>query len=165
MKLRPYIECKDFDEIKNWIQDERTHAMWSAKLMNYPVEKENFRLILQKMAADFGDCPIVAEDDDGKLNGFFCFSVNTSTNEGMFRFIMVNPNLRGHGIGQEMLKLAANTAFEVSKVNAVGLNVFSSNIPAQKCYSKAGFVPRRTDKEAFGYKDELWDRINMIIEK
>ena len=42
MRIRPYIACKDYDEIKNWISDERTHAMWCANLIHFPIEKDNF---------------------------------------------------------------------------------------------------------------------------
>ena len=46
MRLRPFIPYYDFDEIKNWISDERTHAMWCANLIKYPIEKENFENVL-----------------------------------------------------------------------------------------------------------------------
>jgi len=38
MRLRPYIQ--DFDEIINWITDDRTQAMWCANLIHFPIEKE-----------------------------------------------------------------------------------------------------------------------------
>ena len=41
MRLRPFIASKDFEIIKNWISDERTHALWCANLMAYPIKKEN----------------------------------------------------------------------------------------------------------------------------
>ena len=46
MRLRPFIACSDFDVIKNWILDERTHAMWCANLIAYPIEKENFDSVM-----------------------------------------------------------------------------------------------------------------------
>ena len=33
MRIRPYIESKDFDEITKWITEERAHALWCANLM------------------------------------------------------------------------------------------------------------------------------------
>lgn len=82
MRLRPFIPCCDFEEIKNWISNERTHAMWCANLMKYPIEKESFDGLMLEEAARFGNSPYVATTDDGKVIGFFCYSVDLSTNEG-----------------------------------------------------------------------------------
>jgi len=165
MRLRPFILSNDFDEIKNWISDERAHAMWCANLIKYPIEKENFENVMLEAAIRFGDSPYVATTDDGKVIGFFCYSVNLNTNEGMLKFVMVNPSLRGKGLGKEMLQLAIEYAFNITKVVAVHLNVFPENTRAQKCYESIGFVVRKADADAFSFKDESWGRCNMIIKK
>lgn len=165
MRLRPYIPCRDFDEIKNWISDERTHAMWCARLIGYPIEKENFESFMQEIAAKFGDSPYVVTSDEGRIVGFFCYSVDLDTNEGMLKFVMVDPSQRGKGIGKEMLRLAVGYAFDITGAEAVQLNVFSENIRAIKCYESVGFTVRRTDADAFRYKDEAWGRCNMVIKK
>lgn len=41
MRIRPY-QNKDFDIISQWITDERSHALWCANLMTYPLEKNSF---------------------------------------------------------------------------------------------------------------------------
>lgn len=163
MRLRPYIDFKDFNQIKNWIDDERIHAWWCANLIKYPIEKENFHAIMREAAERFNDSPYVATTDSGDLVGFFCYSANVDTNEGMFKFIMTNPEYRGKGYGKEMLKLAVKYAFDISKVDSVQLNVFPQNIRAKKCYEAVGFVERKTDKDTFKYKSELWDRCNMVL--
>ncbi len=164
MRLRPFILC-DFDEIKNWISDERTHAMWCANLIKYPIEKENFYNVMLEISTKFGDSPYVATTDEGKLVGFFCYSVNLSTNEGMLKFVMINPSQRGKGLGKAMLQLAVEYAFNITKVDAVQLNVFPENIRAQKCYESVGFVARKTDADVFNFKDVSWGRCNMVIKK
>lgn len=165
MRLRPFLSCCDFDEIKTWISDERTHAMWCANLLNYPIEKENFDNVMSEAAARFGDSPYVATADDGKTVGFFCYSVNLNTNEGTIKFIMVNPSQRGKGLGKAMLQLAIEYAFNITKVDAVQLNVFPENTRALKCYESVGFAARKTDAGAFCFKDESWSRCNMVIKK
>lgn len=89
MRLRPYIECKDFHEIKNWITEERMHTMWCANLFKFPLEN----------------------------------------------------------------------------VQTVQLNVFPENTRAKKCYESVGFVERKTDLNAFPYKEEAWGRCNMVIRR
>ncbi len=165
MRIRPYVDCKDYDSIRTWITEERTHAMWCANLISFPLEKDNFTKVMHEIAGKFGDSPYVATSDDGQLIGFFCYSANLETNEGMLKFIMINPEYRGKGYGREMLKLAVKYAFDITNVQAVQLNVFPENARAKRCYENAGFTERKTDTKAFIYKDEYWDRCNMIITK
>lgn len=163
MRLRPYIACRDFEEIKNWITEERMHAMWCANLIQFPIERENFEKIMEEAAERFGDSPYVATSDEGELIGFFCYSVNLDNNEGMLKFVMINPRYRGRGYGKEMLRLVVKYAFEITKAQAVHLNVFPENSGAKKCYEAVGFKERKTDLNAFTYKEESWGRCNMII--
>lgn len=165
MRLRPFISDCDFDEIKNWVSDERTHAMWCADLIQYPIEKENFDKVMLEAAIKFGDSPYVATTDDGQVVGFFCYSVNLRTNAGMLKFVMVHPSQRGKGLGKEMLQLAIEYAFHITKVDTVSLNVFPENTSAQKCYESVGFAVRKTDCDAFRFKEESWGRCNMVIKK
>ena len=162
MKLRPYITGTDFEEIKSWIEDERTHAMWCAGRFCYPLAKDNFEETLASMT---DDTPFVAVNEDGDAIGFFCFAYNGDTKEGMLKFIVLNPEFRGKGFAGQMLNSAKDYAFNDVGAEAVHLNVFTENIRARKCYEKAGFVERNLTENAFSYKDESWGRCNMICRK
>ncbi|MCR5337121.1 MAG: GNAT family N-acetyltransferase, partial [Lachnospiraceae bacterium] len=164
MRLRPFEE-KDFEVIKDWIPDERGHAMWCANRFQYPLDKNDFLTVLSDMAKKHGDSPYVVTMDDDVPDGFFCYSTNDETKEGMLKFVVVAPYRRGSGIAQEMFRVALSFAFEETKVNAVHLIVFSVNGRAKKFYEKVGFKERKTDHKAFVYKDEHWSRCNMIIRK
>ncbi len=161
MRIRPY-QNKDFDIISQWITDERSHALWCANLMPYPLEKNSFDALLQETEERFGDSPFVATTNDGQVVGFFCFSVNLHTNEGMLKFVVIDNTMRNKGYGCEMLKLAIKYAFEIAKADAVHLNVFPENPGAKKCYEKVGFKERTLTENAFSFKDESWGRCNMI---
>ena len=164
MELRKYDSGRDFEIIKNWIDDERTHAMWCANLFEYPLNRENFARVLEDAAKKYGDVPYIAMED-GREVGFFCYHTNQNTKEGMLKFVIVNPECRGKGIANEMLKSVVEYAFENTGAELVQLNVFPENIRAKKCYEKAGFVERNITENAFAYKDEFWGRCNMIIRK
>lgn len=165
MRIRPYIATKDFEIIRTWIIDERTHAMWCANLIEFPIDKANFESVLQHDANQYTGSPYVATTDDGTVIGFFCYSSNLDTNEGMLKFVMINDKYRNKGYGREMILLAIKYAFEIAKVDVVQLNVFSENSKAKACYINSGFEERRTDDNVFKYKDESWGRCNMIIRK
>lgn len=164
MRIRPYLN-KDFDMISRWIKDERSHALWCANLISYPLEKKGFDELLLQAEERFNDSPFVATTDEGMVVGFFCFSVNLKTNEGMLKFVVIDDTMRNKGYGCEMVKLAVKYAFEIAKANAVQLNVFPENPSAKKCYQKAGFRERTLTENAFTFEDKSWGRCNMIITK
>lgn len=107
----------------------------------------------------------MATESDGKIIGFFCYSINTDDNTGFLRFVIVDRKKRGAGYGKKMLQLALQYAFDITGVNLVQLNVFEENIAAKHCYQKIGFIEDSISNNAFQYKDELWSRCHMIIEK
>ena len=164
-KLRKYNPEKDFDTIKNWISDERTHALWCANRTKFPLDRSSFDELLDDVSVRCGDSPFVVTDEDDKPIGFFCFSLNNDTNEGMLKFVMVDPDKRGIGLGKEMIRRAVRYAFDVTKADSVQLMVFTENKRARKCYESVGFRERHTDPDAFRYMDESWGRCNMVIEK
>ncbi len=165
MKLRKFDIETDFDMMKDWITDERTHAMWCANLIKYPLSKEHLAETLYDVADRFGDVPYVALSDDDKVVGFFCYTLNNETKEGMLKFVVVDPEARGKGVAREMLSLVVKQAFENSDAAGVQLNVFPENVRAKKCYEKAGFVERNLTPNAFCYKDESWGRCNMAFRR
>lgn len=165
MRIRPYISGLDFDEIEKWITDERMHAMWCANLIRYPLQKRDFEETLEELAVKFKDSPYVATTNEGKLVGFFCYSVNLDTNEGMLKFVVTAPEFRGKGYGREMIALAVKYGFEITKANAVQLNVFSENTNAKKCYLSVGFTERTNTDNAFRFRDEMWTRCNMVMKR
>ena len=165
MNIREYNVDKDFPVIRDWITDERTHAMWCANRTDFPLQKESFDLLLNDMAERFGDKPYVAVDGDGTVEGFFCYSLNQDTQEGMLKYVMVDPARRGRGLGREMIRHAVQYAFDLTGADAVHLMVFSANERARKCYESVGFTERHRQEGAVSYDDEDWDRINMVLTK
>ncbi len=165
MRIRPYIPGKDYEYVSKWIDNERTHAFWSANLLPYPMTQNSFHGLLEKNSIDWTDSAYVATENNGQPIGFFCYSVNTEDNIGFLKFIIVDKTKRGKGYGKEMLNLALQYAFQITGAKAVQLNVFNENPLAKQCYEKIGFVERHIDKGVFSYKDELWSRCNMIISK
>lgn len=165
MRIRPYTENKDYAFLEKWIDGEKTHALWCANRIPYPICKESFRLFLDKNALEWKESAYVATESNGTSVGFFCYSVNATDNTGFLKFVIVDNKKRGMGYGKEMLHLALQYAFQVTGVCLVQLNVFAENIAAKRCYEKVGFVEKSVERNVFSYKDESWSRCHMIIEE
>lgn len=165
MRLRPFIPEIDFDVIRNWINDPRTHALWCADRFEYPLSQKNFDEALRDIRIRNGDSPFVAVGDDETVIGFFCYALHPETNEGLLKFVIVDPAVRGHGRGKAMLRLAVDYAFRISKADAVYLRVFTENTRAVRCYESVGFTEEKTDGNAFTYQAESWRRTSMVIRR
>lgn len=165
MRIRPYIESKDYKYLEKWIDSERIHALWCANQIPYPVSKEGFHDLLEKNAAEYGDSAFVATEDNGEAVGFFCYSVNVEDNTGFLKFIIVDGRKRGAGYGKKMLQLAVRYAFLLTGAESVGLNVFEENSAAKHCYESVGFIETSTKKDIFTYNNESWGRCRMTVGK
>lgn len=165
MRIRPYIEVKDYEYIEKWINDEKIHALWCAGQIPYPVTRQHFHDLLERAAMEWTDSAYVATEEDGTVIGFFCYSINIEDNEGFLKFIVVDPEKRGRGYGKEMLELALKYAFWITGAERVQLNVFSVNHAARRCYEKIGFTQRAVTDHALSYRDESWSRCNMVISR
>ena len=165
MRIRPYIEDKDYPYLEKWIDNERAHAMWCGNYIHYPMTKENLHRTLRENERDWTDSAYVATEDDGTPAGFFCYCIDVSNNTGFLKYVIVDNTKRGRGYGERMLRLALQYAFTITGAQVVQLNVFPENLPAKRCYEKAGFKVRQITKGVFSYRDELWDRCNMAAAK
>ena len=162
--IRQY-RAEDFGFISDWMEDERTHALWCAGRTSYPLSRESFDEFLSAISERNGDVPFVMTDDSGSVDGFFCYSINQETMEGMLKFVMVDPRKRGRGLGREMIRQAVEYAFSSTSAEAVQLMLFDVNERARKCYESAGFTERGRTPDAFAFKGESWARVNMVIKK
>ena len=90
------------------------------------------------------------------------YSINNVNNSGFLKFVVLDSDLRGKGLGTQMVALILKYAFDITSVSVVRLNVFDVNISARKCYSNAGFIEEIMVKDAFAYENEQWGRCHMV---
>ena len=165
MKLRRFDPDADFEQIRAWAPEKKAHAMWCANRFPYPLERNGFLAVLSTLAQRTGDIPFSLAAGGGQTAGFFCFSPDQRSGEGKLKFVIVDPAFRGTGAAQEMLRLACEFAFQETGADRVSLSVFSLNHRAKRAYEKAGFTEIKTERAAFAFGDERWDRCLMTLGK
>lgn len=163
MRIRPYSEGGDYEYLEKWDSDERTHALWCANLIPWPMTKDSLRSLLERNAKEWMDNAYVATQEDGEPLGFFCYSFNVENKEGFLKFIIVDEGKRCCGYGREMLELALQFAFENTGAETVQLNVFAENEIARRCYEKVGFAVQSMEEDVFAYRNERWSRCRMKV--
>lgn len=163
MRLRPY-RPGDFDHIRNWISDRRSHDLWCAGRLSYPVERDAFHRFLADNAGQRGECGLVFAEDDGAPVGFCSFAIDDGDNSGFLKLIIVDGSRRGQGLGGQMLGRVLKYADDIAGVEKVRLVVFDANPAARRCYEKAGFCCEKELPEAFESGAEKWRRFLMAAD-
>jgi ribosomal protein S18 acetylase RimI-like enzyme len=88
---------------------------------------------------------------DQQLCGFVMFTVEQGTFEqdvtrGIVENLYVSPDVRGQGIGTELLS-RAERRLDTRGADAIALNVMATNEPARQFYRERGYSPQRLELE------------------
>lgn len=71
MRIRPYRKT-DASYIREWIADEKVHAMWSAGKLPYGFLENDLENLLAEAEAGYNQSAFTAVLDDGTPVGSFC---------------------------------------------------------------------------------------------
>ncbi len=162
LRLRPYKKC-DSERIAEWIKDEEVFQKWGGERFGeFPIDAAT---IHTKYTEQNGDCveednfyPWVAIDEDNNTVGHFIMRYTNGDNRNLrFGWVIVNSNIRGKGIGTEMLTLGIKYAFEILKVERITIGVFENNEIGHNCYKRVGF------KDFEIVESDPWNVIEMEI--
>ena len=94
MRLRPYRKS-DAKAVRNWIEDERTHALWCGNLLPFPFTEKDFNQYLEETEERRGNSSFTAVMDDGTPAGFLRMGINPALNSGFLGFVVVDAGERG----------------------------------------------------------------------
>ena len=141
MKLRAYKK-EDAPIIASWLLSEEELYKWSADRFNkYPLSGDdiNNNYAPQLEAGRF--FPLTAVDDNDEVIGYFFIRYPREDDDSCVRFgfVILNPDLRGKGLGREMIRLGIQYVKGHLTASKIELGVFENNERAMKCYESAGF--------------------------
>jgi|SRR5690554_370368 len=151
----------DFETFKSWIHSEEELFQFAGPLIPYPVTNESLmkyiqmkdrkplKVVLSSINETIGHCELNFMNGQNRLS----------------RILIGNKDLRGQGIGEQVVRKMVETLFLNKNVHKVDLNVFSWNKAAIKCYEKVGFriIHEKTDEMIVN--DKVWTRLNMVLER
>lgn len=92
----------------------------------------DFRAVRARSASDI----LVAVDPDGVLIG--SIAVGHDSNRGWLHYVSVDPALRGHGVGRDLVQ-AAEQWLAARDVIDIHLTVRSANAQAARFYERIGY--------------------------
>lgn len=163
LRLRPWLK-NDFQHLQTWIPDRRTHALWAADKVPFPLSQKGFSALTEHCEQDSGGTAWTCTKSDGIPVGCFLLSIREKNNSAFVAHVIIDPELRGKGYGTLMMKLLLKYAFEIAGVESVKLSVFDCNPAARKCYENAGFHEVSYTPDAFRFEKEVWGRFLYTAE-
>jgi len=104
-----------------------------------------------------------AVEHDGRCVGSAGLRVDAGQHRATYSIGLFAPELRGHGLGQEITRLVLEWAFGVLGVHRVELEVLAGNSRAIGCYLACGFRQEGIRREAELYPDGWKDFVSMGV--
>ena len=141
MRLRSF-KTEDAPVIASWIRTEEEMYLWSADRYNrFPVSGED---ILEEYAPQVEKgrfFPLTAVDHEEETVGHFIIRYPREYDDSSVRFgfLILKPELRGQGLGKEMLLLGIEYVKEHLTATRISLGVFEDNKSAKYCYKALGY--------------------------
>lgn len=166
------LQKEDLKKIIEWNENKSADYLlqWAGLMYNYPlslgqvenyflneVKKENsnifiYKILLISTGEIIGTIELRQIDEDKKI-GKVC------------RFLIGEENVRGKGIGTEVLKEILRIGFEDLKFEKITLGVFDFNKNAIKCYENVGFIKVKFIKNARKSSNGYWNLYEMAVSK
>lgn len=138
VRIRP-LEMTDIEKMRIWRNDSKN----TKYLKKIPYITSEMQVNWYHRVQTNPDEIVFAIDEyDGDYRFVGSFSLyNFSNNKVEFgKFLIGDENAHGKNIGCNSIKAISEVAFNQLKLTSLYLHVFAENLPAIKCYKKAGFV-------------------------
>jgi RimJ/RimL family protein N-acetyltransferase len=167
ISLQP-IQREHIPVIGSWVPTYEQMVQWSGPWnFEFPLDEHQLAALFLTDSLDNGlqrQQFVAVEPGSMRPVGQIGFSrIWTKTNAAHLGPVIVDPALRGQGIGQQATCELLKIGFEDLKLHRIELVVFDFNRPAIACYKKAGFRVEGLIREIVRVGGEYWNWTAMSI--
>jgi RimJ/RimL family protein N-acetyltransferase len=158
IKIEPFTPSA-FDDFISWIDTPEILVTIAGPYFTFPVTHDQLYKYL----------------DDEKSIAFNVLNENKiighaeiiNMGNGLYKLdkVIIDRNIRGKGIGQQLINALLEYSFDKLSAEIVELNVFDWNVAGIRCYEKTGFNFTPGKKMPFTVNGEEWVALNMTIDK
>jgi RimJ/RimL family protein N-acetyltransferase len=156
------FNTKDFATLISWVDSEESLMQFAGPLFRFPLSTHQLdQYIAEKNRFPF---KVIDPTTNTTIGHAEIVQINPTTCI-LCRILIGDKNLRGRGLGQELIQQLLNKAFNGPGILKVELNVYDWNTSAIKCYEKVGFTinPDRMREQEINGK--IWTALNMTINR
>jgi RimJ/RimL family protein N-acetyltransferase len=150
-----------YDTLISWVDSAEALMQFAGPAFTFPLTREQ----LDKSMSDPNRFAFsVVDRNSGKMIGHAEIYL-TKESAYLGRIIIGDPQIRGKGLGGQIVSSLLDYVFDVLEQNKVQLNVFDWNLGAIKCYEKLGFRINPDKKVERVVSGQTWIALNMTIDK
>jgi len=162
--LQPFTEA-DIDRLIAWTPTGEFLMQWAGPSYQFPLTREQVMVFLALTEGDEPDVLMFrAVDEAGVVVGHIeLLNIDRHNRVATMGRVLLAPEARGRGLGQELVSAALRVAFDTLKLHRVGLGVFDFNTPAISCYERAGFRHEGTMRDYRRMGDSYWSLCMMSV--
>jgi RimJ/RimL family protein N-acetyltransferase len=158
---------QQFDLLIEWTPNAEFLLQWAGSQLEYPLTRAQLQLLLETGARKPPSCYLfgVCDPRDGSIVGHGEIGQVDRRNHSahLMRILLGPPQLRGRGLGGEIVRELARFAFEKLAVHRLSLAVFERNAVAIRCYERVGFRLEGTLRDARCHGSEYWNLCLMAM--
>lgn len=156
----PAFTHDDMDRLISWIPSSRFLHRWGGSIFTHPLDYEQLR---RHLAGAVGESPAllvykaVSPEYGGPVGHGEIGGIDRENRSGRIGRILVGPpELRGKGVGDQIVRALLCIAFEELSLHRVDVLAFDFNHPAIRCYERIGFRKEGLLRDAHKHDDDYW---------
>lgn len=165
LKLLPQT-TDDIAILLSWVKSEKELRQWAGPVIfSWPLSREQLSKYLARMGGESPEVYIYkAIVEDNTMVGHIEFDkIDHHNKTAVLSRVIINPVLRGKGLGHEIVQSSLAMAFNNLKLNQVTLRVYDFNTSAIACYKAAGFSMVSSIQDPNKNSIESWDTQIMSL--
>ena len=156
------LEVEDAPRCQAWINDPENHQYLQRFRPLNAVEERRWLEGLHEKTEDhvFG---IVLREGERLIGSCGLHGTSLPNRKGQVGIVIGDRDAQGKGYGAEALRLLLDYGFATLGLHRVGLDVYSNNERAIRCYEKVGFRREGVRREARWWAGRWWDILDYAI--
>lgn len=166
IRLEPFSH-EDIDQFISWIKDERFLLMFAGPKYKMSILREQLLEDIKESEREYPKIlmyKVVSIPGEQMIGHIQLIRIDWERKKASIgRVLIGDDNIRGKGIGTEIMKEMLKIGFENLNLEEISLNVFDFNISAIKCYEKLGFEIVKVNENVVQIDNESWNSIVMSI--
>lgn len=163
MIILEIFKNSDFKYLKYWINSEKELVQFAGLIFDYPLTPNQIEEYLRDEKRKVYKILYKTEIGERSIGIAELYDFSETTNK-IARILIGDKSFRGKGIGTRLIKMLVKCCFEKDSKSIVSLNVYDWNVPAMKCYEKAGFTKIEKEQKSIHIAGKEWKVIEMQTE-
>ncbi len=152
---------EDLSTIEKWVKNPEELMQWSGPAFQHPINHEQWKNYIEK--EDQLVFTVISKNSSTLVGHIAIGRIDWCRQKGRIGKVIVSPEERGNGLGENIMKCVLNHAFRELKLREISLGVFDFNISGIRLYEKVGFKKQRLLMNHRRIGQETWNLYEMSM--